>query len=494
MKKSAGWIVGKMIALACVIGTVYFIYSIAATLFVPAKYLVALSVMLVLLVICIALLTWSTKNKACYGIGVILAVILLAVEIIGGVYISKMTSTMKKITTVSTETSVIGIFVRAEDPNDFNTVAVDYTYGILAELDRENTDKAIEQFSQEYGLTLRTVEYDGLPALIDALLRSEADAIILNVAYLDVLEEMDGYEDIMSRIRQVTFQPVEKIIVIEKDAQAGIADTPTVKYQEDGSTSAFTLFISGIDTRGGMTSKSRSDVNILATVNTDTHQVLLVSTPRDFYVPLSISNGSKDKLTHAGIYGIDVCMDTIGMLYDVDVDYYFRVNFTGFVDIIDALGGITVNSDFSFTAGQYSFSAGPNTVDGTAALAFARERYAFADGDRQRGKNQMAVIKGVINKMLSTDMLVHYVSVLEALENSFETSVPFAMISRLVRAQVANGGDWNIVTYSVNGFDDSQIPYSMSQYAYVMVPDETTVSTAKDLMQAVLAGEIITQP
>ena len=494
MKKSAGWIVGKMIALACVIGTVYFIYSIAATLFVPAKYLVALSVMLVLLVICIALLTWSTKNKACYGIGVILAVILLAVEIIGGVYISKMTSTMKKITTVSTETSVIGIFVRAEDPNDFNTVAADYTYGILAELDRENTDKAIEQFSQEYGLTLRTVEYDGLPALIDALLRSEADAIILNVAYLDVLEEMDGYEDIMSRIRQVTFQPVEKIIVIEKDAQAGIADTPTVEYQEDGSTSAFTLFISGIDTRGGMTSKSRSDVNILATVNTDTQQVLLVSTPRDFYVPLSISNGSKDKLTHAGIYGIDVCMDTIGMLYDVDVDYYFRVNFTGFVDIIDALGGITVNSDFSFTAGQYSFSAGPNTVDGTAALAFARERYAFADGDRQRGKNQMAVIKGVINKMLSTDMLVHYVSVLEALENSFETSVPFAMISRLVRAQVANGGDWNIVTYSVNGFDDSQIPYSMNLYAYVMVPDETTVSTAKELIQSVLAGEIITAP
>lgn len=493
MKNKVGWIAGKVLSLICAAATAFLLYSAAATMLLPGKYFAVIAVVFALLVFCVAFLTWSLKRKVCYVIGVILAIVVLAVDFVGVRYFSKTTSTMKKITTVSTETAEIGIFVRENDPNDFNEVAADYTYGILAELDRENTDAAIERFNSEYQLDLRTAEYDGLPSLIDALLNEETDAIILNVAFLDLLEEMDGYEDIMTQIRQVNFQSIEKVIEIEEELPV-----PEEKEEEEeveqAPEAAFTLFISGIDTRGGMTAKSRSDVNILATVNPETHQILLVSTPRDFYVPLSISNGSKDKLTHAGIYGIDVCMDTIGMLYDIDVDYYFRVNFSGFVDIIDALGGITVNSDYAFEAGGHSFTEGENTVDGTAALAFARERYAFASGDRQRGENQMAVIKAVIQKMLSKDMLLHYVSVLEAVEDSFETSVPLAMISRLVRAQLADGAGWNVVSYSVNGFDDSQIPYSMSQYAYVMVPDETTVSTAKDLMQAVLAGETIKEP
>ena len=491
MKRNAGRLIGRIIVLACIIGTVYLIFSVAATQFVPVKYLVAVSVLLVALVACFSLLIWRTKSKLCYILVTVLAVILLVMDIVGGVYISKMTATMKKITTISTETTVVGIFVRSDDPNDFNEVAADYTYGVLAELDRQNTDAAIEQFYSEYGLQLQTVDYDGLPSLIDALLSGETDAIILNVAYLDLLEEMDAYRDITTRIRQVTFQSVEKTKIVTLD------ETPNESESEEhveSHASAFTLYISGIDSRGGLSDQSRSDVNILAVINTQTHQVLLVSTPRDFYVPLSISNGKKDKLTHAGIYGIDVCMDTIGMLYDVDVNYYFRVNFTGFVDIIDALGGITVDSEQSFQAGEYSFTAGANELDGAAALAFARERYTFADGDRQRGRNQMAVIKGVINKMLSKDMLVHYVSVMVALEDSFETSVPFAMISRLVRTQLRDGGSWKIVSYSVNGSDASQIPYSMSQYAYVMEPDEATVSTAKELIQSVLAGEMITAP
>lgn len=489
MKNRASWIVGKLLALICAVGTAYLLYAVAATMFLPTRFFIALTAVLVLLVFCVTFLTWSLKGKVRFVIGVLLAVFLLAVEIIGGIYISKMTSTVKKITTVSTETAEIGIFVRADDANDFNDAAADYTYGILSVLDRENTDAAIAQFNASYHLELRTAEYDGLPGLIDALLSGETDAIILNMAYLDVLEEMDGYEDIMTQIRRVTFQSVERVVEETVPEQAA-----EPLEAADSASEAFTLFISGIDTRGGMTASSRSDVNILAAVNPETRQVLLVSTPRDYYVPLSISNGSKDKLTHAGIYGIDVCMDTIGMLYDVDVDYYFRVNFTGFVDIIDALGGITVNSSYAFEAGGHSFTEGANTVDGTAALSFARERYSFAAGDRQRGENQMEVIKGVIRKMLSKDMLVHYVSVFEAVGDSFETSMPFATISRLVRAQLSDGGDWNIVTYSVNGSDDSQIPYSMNQYAYVMVPDEATVTTAQDLIQSVLSGETITAP
>ena len=245
-----------------------------------------------------------------------------------------------------------------------------------------------------------------------------------------------------------------------------------------------------------MTAKSRSDVNILATVNTDTHEVLLVSTPRDYFVPLSISNGAPDKLTHAGIYGIDVCMDTLGMLYDIDINYYFRINFGGFVKVIDALGGITVNSDYEFDSKNilgYHFNQGANYVNGEQALVFARERYAFSEGDRQRGKNQMAVIKGVIDKALSPEILTSYSSILSSLDGCFGTNITYEEIAQLLQQQLTNGGSWTIVSYSVDGTGATEKPYSMSQNAYVMVPDYNTVDKAKSLMQKVRDGEVITQ-
>ena len=245
-----------------------------------------------------------------------------------------------------------------------------------------------------------------------------------------------------------------------------------------------------------MTAKSRSDVNIIATVNTDTHEILLVSTPRDYFVPLSISGGAPDKLTHAGIYGIDVCMDTLGMLYNEDINYYFRINFAGFEQLIDALGGVTVYSDYDFDSKNetgYHFNQGENYLNGEQALVFSRERYAFKEGDRQRGKNQMAVIKGVINKALSPELLKNYSSVLSSIQGCFETNISYEEIARLLQQQLNNGGDWNIVSYSVNGTGATEKPYSMSQKAYVMVPDYNTVDKAKSLMEKVRNGEVVTQ-
>ena len=187
-------------------------------------------------------------------------------------------------------------------------------------------------------------------------------------------------------------------------------------------------------------------------------------------------------------------MDTLGMLYDQDINYYFRLNFAGFINIIDALGGITINSDYDFTSQNvagYHFNQGENFVNGEQALAFARERYAFQEGDRQRGKNQLAVIEGVINKALSPELLKNYSSVLAGVEGSFETNVPYDMLASLVRKQLNDGGSWNIVSYSVDGTGDTQKPYSMSQKAYVMVPDQETVDQAKDLMNKVRNGESI---
>ena len=176
------------------------------------------------------------------------------------------------------------------------------------------------------------------------------------------------------------------------------------------------LYISGIDTRGSEIINTRSDVNIIATINTDTKQMLLVSTPRDYFVPLSISNGVPDKLTHAGIYGIDVSMDTLGMLYDTSLDDYFRVNFAGFIKIIDALGGVDMNVEASFSDRGYSFTQGMMHMNGEEALVYARERYAFSDGDRARGRHQMELINAVMQKILSPEILSKYTEVLASLD------------------------------------------------------------------------------
>ena len=246
--------------------------------------------------------------------------------------------------------------------------------------------------------------------------------------------------------------------------------------------------------------KSLTDVNIIATVNTATKQVLLVSTPRDYFVPLSISNGARDKLTHAGIYGIDVCMDTLGMLYDVDINYYFRVNFSGFEKIIDAVGGITVYSDYDFYSycsydeigKRLHYTRGENELDGTGALYFARERYAFPTGDRQRGENQMQVIKKVAEKLLSVELLKNYSSIMETVQDSFETTVPYSTISSIVRNQLKKGGEWNIVSYSVDGYGSTEAPYSLGgAYASVMIPNKETVETAKELIDKVISGETV---
>ena len=494
MGRKVGWLAGKIVTAICAIVAEFFVYLLATTKLIPLKFMIAGSVVLGMMVILIGLLTWNVRSKGRYVAGMLVAALFIAVLGIGCRYVVKTNDTAGKVTSVRTESTAVGIYVRVDDPNEFSQVAAGYTYGILGELDRQNTDEALAQLNSELGTTVVTREYDSLTELVDALLNRETDAIFLNRAYIDVLEEIEGYEDLMSKIREAN------LIFVEEKKPTSLENTvdPNAAANQDDNT-CFTVYMSGIDTYGELSTKSRSDVNIIATVNTETHQILLVSTPRDYFVPLSISNGKPDKLTHAGIYGIQVSMDTLEMLYDTDIDYYFRVNFSGFKDIIDALGGITVVSDVSFTSGIESgnvkqFVVGENYLNGAEALAFARERHAFADGDNQRGRDQMAVIKGVVNKMLSPEMLLNYTSIMDAVDGSFETSMPYDKISTLVRNQLDKGGSWEVLTYSATGFNSSGVPYSMSQTAYVMEPDYDSVETAKSLMASVRNGEVISQP
>ena len=259
----------------------------------------------------------------------------------------------------------------------------------------------------------------------------------------------------------------------------------------------FVVYLSGVDTRGDLTDKARSDVNIIAAVNPVTKQVVLINTPRDYYVDLAGTN-SKDKLTHAGLYGVQTSMDTLGNLYGVDVQHYIRINFAGFINVIDALGGVDVYSDQAFTSvgspGYYdptTFVEGWNHLDGKAALAFARERHAFKTGDIQRGINQMKVIDAMLNKIKSPALLMGFTKILDAVSDSFVTSLSQNQISALVRMQLSDFAEWNIERYTVTGSSGSSTKcYSAKgQKLYVMKPDENSVAKAKEMIAAVMGGE-----
>lgn len=471
------------------------------TKLISVKYIGVISAVLLVFLLLVYLLVRKARKKIRFIIGVVLSVLILAVLGTGSLYIYKTVSALDTITGVNKDVTKINVYVKEDDPAQKLADASGYTFGILSELDRDNTDQALQQMYYELGSDVQTNEYSGLSELADSLNNGTTGAIILNQAYLDVLDEMDNYSSFSSQLREIASLQVETVVQ-RKTPQVTEATGSTTETSDNSSADAavtdevYTIYVSGIDTRGEMTASSRSDVNIILTVNTRTKQILMISTPRDYFVPLSISNGVPDKLTHAGIYGVNVSMDTLNMLYDININYYFRLNFAGFEKIIDALGGITVNSDYEFDSQNtkgYHFNKGENHLNGEQALVFTRERYAFKEGDRQRGRDQMAVIQGVVDKATQPAFLKNYLSVMDSLDGCFETNVPYDIIASLVRRQLDEGGSWQVLSYSADGTGDTQKPYSMSQKAYVMIPDQTTVDKAKTLMKKVREGFMLSE-
>ena len=303
-----------------------------------------------------------------------------------------------------------------------------------------------------------------------------------------ILVSSTQYNMISEEIKD--FKTDTKIIYTEKHELQTSTKTDNTASKYSINSGKFNVYISGIDTSGNISNVSRSDANILATVNTETHEVLLTSIPRDYYVTLH-SYGAKDKLTHSGIYGINETIKTAEDILDTDINYYVRVNFTTVIKLVDKLGGIDVYSEYDFTsnaAKAFHYNKGYNHLNGEEALAFSRERYAFNSGDNQRVKNQQAVIEAVIKKVLnSTTLLTKYTDILEALKGSFQTNIAQDDISKLVKEQINNMSSWSVKTNSLTGTGASLSTYSMgSTPLYVMVPSSTSVNDAKDKIDKVL--------
>jgi len=361
-----------------------------------------------------------------------------------------------------------------KDSDVHNVTQLDSVTG-PTDTDNDNIQKLIADIKTSQSKELTVEQSTSYLAAYKSLVSGEAKAIVLNSVFENIIES--EYPDYASKIRKIYTKNITKEVAAPKVSK----------------NKSFNVYVSGIDTYGPISSVSRSDVNILMTVNQDSKKILLTTTPRDSYVPIADGgNNQKDKLTHAGIYGVDSSIHTLENLYGVDINYYVRLNFTTFLKLIDLLGGVDVYNDQEFTAhtnGKF-YPVGNVHLDSEQALGFVRERYSLADGDRDRGRNQQKVIVAIIQKLTSTEALKNYSDILQGLQDSLQTNMPIETMMDLVNTQLESGGSYKVNSQDLKGTGRMGLPsYAMpDSNLYMMEIDDSSLAAAKSAIQDVMEG------
>ena len=345
--------------------------------------------------------------------------------------------------------------------------------------DQDNVQALMKNISQTQGHELTVDTASSYLSAYKSLTSGEAKAMVLNSVFEDTIRGEDP--DYASKIKKIYTHKMSKKI-----------DTAIGK--QDPNAEVFNIYVSGIDTYGPISSVSRSDVNIIMTVNRKTKKVLLTTTPRDAYVPIADGGlNQPDKLTHAGIYGVDASVHTLENLYGIDLNYYVRLNFTSFLKLIDLLGGIDIENDQEFTSlhGNYHFPVGKIHLNSDQALGFVRERYSLNGGDNDRGKNQEKVIAAVIKKLTSTDALKNYNAILSGLQDSVQTDMSLETMMNLINTQLESGGSYNVTSQALTGTGNTGLPsYAMPEAnLYMMEIDQNSLAAAKAAIQEVMEGK-----
>lgn len=461
--------------------TLVFIAALFVLNMLPMKYLGIIIAVLVFLWVVPLASQLISKKKAIAG--KVLSVLMSIALVFGSYYIFKTNGTVAAISGGDKKVDKMVVAVLSTDSAEAIADAKDYDFGVQYALKGDDVRTTVEDINKEVGSDISTTEYQSLNEQATALHDGDVQAIIYNDAYTAILEEaFEGYSDSVKVIysHEITSKLENKSADVEVDNDC------------------FTVYISGIDVFGAIETNSRSDVNIMAVVNPTTHQVLLVTTPRDYYVELpGISGGQKDKLTHAGIYGVDASMSTLEQLYDTEIDFYARVNFTSLVQMVDALGGVDVNSEQAFTTSYDSglvmnVAQGENHFNGQQALAFSRERMNVDGGDFQRGRNQQAVITAMIKKAISPAILTGANGILSSVSGNVDTNMSQEQIQELIKSQLADGAAWNIKSMSAEGTGDNQECYSSpGSVLYVTQPDANSIAGIKQAIDAVEQGETL---
>lgn len=449
--------------------SMFFVYKIINLNVIPTKYLAIILPIYLIVIIILGIFIFIRRNITKI-IGTIFSIILAIFTLFLNNYI---VHTDKFIDNIKEKDYILkSYYVVALSKNKYKSLDSFNSLGIYDKDDDYKT--ALSQITNEFDLKLN--KYETFEDTSSALFEKVEDIILLDSTdrglLIDTIKEFSSKTTILSTIY---VKKSNNIVDIEYE----VTEKP------------FNILISGIDVKGDIQTVSRSDVNMIVTVNPSTHELLLTSIPRDYYVDLYGKN-SKDKLTHAGVLGINTSIKTIENLLDIDIKYYLKVNFSTLIDVVDIIGGIKVTSDKTFTTRidkNCNIKEGINYLDGKCALAYSRERYAYIEGDNHRILNQQDVLIAILNKTLtSKELLNKYFDVLEVLGKSFQTNMPKEKIYQLINMQLNSMKSWKIDTYSLNGTGSYEYTYFYkNRKLYVMKPNLNSINEARKKINELLS-------
>lgn len=460
---------------------IWFMYLIWDFGVVPVKYLLPIDIALLLIGCGLVWVQFSAKiNTLNRLLGKLMMIIISVVLCIGCVFIIQADVAITKITIKpgDKEYEVLSVVVLKENKAETLADVQDGIFAIPDKIDQEHTKTAIQEINKELNSDIETKRYANTNDQAQALMEQDADAMILNESYRSLLDE-----------NFPSFEKDTKIIhtiKIEKEVKE-------IGNKVDVNSTPYHVYISGIDTYGPIATNSRSDVNMIATINPTTRQILLTSIPRDYYVAQTCQGNQNDKLTHSGIFGVNCTVESMEQFTGLEINYYVRVNFSSLESIVDAIGGIDIYNQFAFYSGVDGelIPGGNIHVYGNTALKFARERHAYMDGDVQRGRNQMIVLEAIVQKAISPAIITGYSGIMSAVGNNFQTNMSEEEILSIIKRQLEEGGGWNIIQQNVIGSGGTDWTPANGFNAYVMYPDMASVDAALANIQAVVDGKDI---
>lgn len=482
-------IISIVFSIILVVCTLYLLIQLVTLNVLPSKFLfIAVAILFLIDTIIVILINFYSKKVVSKIILIVVTIVLSLGMGFGGYYLQKTNTMFSNITNVtSTSKNTVSVIVKeSSDMQDLRDIA-DKKVGTLRLIGLVGTETCLEDIESK-DIKIEQMNYDSISNLMSAFYSGEVDVVILNESYRSNVEDIEEYKNFSDNTRviyQTTFET---------------EDTNTANSVNDITEHPFNILITGSDSRVGIEENARSDVNMVVTVNPTTNTILLTSIPRDYYVTTvcdaadGCQNGAMDKITHTGMTGINTTKRTVENLLGIEINYTVKVGFDTVTELVDALGGVDVYVEPGYALNGFlgdknmSVTEGWNHLNGKQALVYSRERYAYTEGDRQRTKNQQQVVMGIIDKMTSSSVLANYTDLMDALGDTFQTTMSASEIQELIQYQMDKMPSWTVEQYMVDGTGDTLMCAELGQAAYVMVPDQTTVELAKRKIAAVMDG------
>ncbi len=479
------------------IASAIFSIFVIKTGLLPVKYIILLILILIALVFLLTAMMKPNKRKKREGrharkvrqkkngprqaIGRLLSLALSIVLVAACFYVKKGSQTLATLT--STENTIITrycVYTLKNKGYDSISDLSNKTIANAGSFDEDDFNTANQALKKKISYTAKA--YTSYRQMVDDLYSGRVAGILMNSYYITLMQKYHSSWD--NDVSTLWY----------KDMHETASATSLAK---DFTKDTFTIYLSGVDSRSTVTKTSRSDSNIILTVNPSKHQILMTSIPRDYYVNFAMATGAKDKLTHAALFGTINSLKTIENFMNIDIDFYCRVNFQALVKIVDAVDGIKVYSDKAFipwTNKKVRIKKGWQTMDGETALAFARERHAYSQGDRHRAANQQAVLKALFNKLESSKILTNYSKIMDSITGLFQTDISTSQLTDLINEQLSSGASWDIQSSVLKGNSEKRLGGLLLPHTaiYYMIPDQNSISKNAQYIKNMLAGEKIT--